>query len=262
MRPGLDFPDASPKVEVDYLQLLGSLMYLGTATRPDISNSLRVLGMHNRDPRKCHWDALMQVLRYVHSTSNKVLHFAREDLQTAKLVTYVDASYATATRGRSVTGIVTMLGKTPIHWKSVVQKLVAKSSCEAELYALSHGTQDTDVIIQLLEDVNQTDLSVNQAVETAMQDSVNIDVDNLVNIQEPITVYCDNRATLLTAQKPPGSMRNMAHIRTKFFYFQQLVEEKRIILKKIEGKNNPADFFTKTLEGLLFHKFADQLLCN
>ena len=54
-----------------------------------------------------------------------------------RLRTYADASYGVHMDDKSHTGNVITLGRGPIYSKSSKQKSVTKSSCEAEILALS-----------------------------------------------------------------------------------------------------------------------------
>ena len=47
-----------------YRQLIGSLMYLMVATRPDLAFSLSKLSKFNNSPGRAHWEAVCKVLRY------------------------------------------------------------------------------------------------------------------------------------------------------------------------------------------------------
>ena len=46
-------------------QLIGSLMWLSTQTRPDISNALRAVARYCAAPKYVHWKAALGVLGYV-----------------------------------------------------------------------------------------------------------------------------------------------------------------------------------------------------
>ena len=50
---------------VPYAQLVGALMYLAIATRPDIAHSVGLLARFSSDPGVAHWKALKHLCRYV-----------------------------------------------------------------------------------------------------------------------------------------------------------------------------------------------------
>ena len=58
-----------------YLQLIGSLLYLSTMTRPDLAYYLSVLCSFMHDPSPACYYAAIDVLLYVYATRNLSLHF-------------------------------------------------------------------------------------------------------------------------------------------------------------------------------------------
>lgn len=64
------------KDQLKYSQIIGSLMYLASATRPDISYVVSRLSRYTSNPGDDHWVALERVLRYLKGTSNLgILYF-------------------------------------------------------------------------------------------------------------------------------------------------------------------------------------------
>ena len=51
-----------------YSQIIGSLMYLANATRPDISFAMNKLSQFISNPGDDHWKALERVMRYLQWT--------------------------------------------------------------------------------------------------------------------------------------------------------------------------------------------------
>jgi len=49
--------DADISARVPYREIIGSLMYTATATRPDIAFAVSVLGQFAHNPAKLHWEA-------------------------------------------------------------------------------------------------------------------------------------------------------------------------------------------------------------
>ena len=61
-----------------YRQLIGSLMYLMVATRPDLAFSLSKLSKFNNSPGRAHWEAACKVLGYLRQTAAVGLFYTRE----------------------------------------------------------------------------------------------------------------------------------------------------------------------------------------
>ncbi|KAJ1288334.1 hypothetical protein BS78_02G081400 [Paspalum vaginatum] len=60
-----------------YSQIIGSLMYLSSATRPDISYVVSKLSRFVSNLGDGHWEALERVLRYVKGTASYGIHYSR-----------------------------------------------------------------------------------------------------------------------------------------------------------------------------------------
>ena len=61
-----------------YRQLIGSLMYLMIATRPDLTFSLSKLSKFNNSPGRTHWEAACTVLGYLRQTGDVRLYYTHE----------------------------------------------------------------------------------------------------------------------------------------------------------------------------------------
>lgn len=83
-------------------------------------------------PKTDHQAALKRLLRYVTATADYGLQYKRGE-RNIKLVGYSDSDLAgDIDDRRSTTGAIFFLGRSPVSWLSQKQKVVAKSSCEAE----------------------------------------------------------------------------------------------------------------------------------
>ncbi|KAH9144356.1 hypothetical protein AeRB84_011705 [Aphanomyces euteiches] len=155
-----------------YRSMVGSLMYLMTCTRPDISHAVQRLSRHLHDPRVPHAIGAKRVLRYVKHTIGTGLIFRSPD---ANLVGYCDASWATRPDRRSTTGFACFVGGGIVSWKSARQRVVALSTCGAEYVALAELAKEVVWLRGLLEDMNMK--------------------------QEQATLtWCDNKAAISTAE--------------------------------------------------------------
>jgi hypothetical protein len=62
--------------QLRYSQIIGSLMYLASATRPDISFVESKLSRYMSNPGDDHWHALERVLRYLKGTMIYGIHYS------------------------------------------------------------------------------------------------------------------------------------------------------------------------------------------
>jgi hypothetical protein len=63
--------------QLRYYQTIGSLMYLASATRPDISFAMSKLSRFVSNPRDDHWHAIERVLRYLKGTMSLGICYTR-----------------------------------------------------------------------------------------------------------------------------------------------------------------------------------------
>ncbi|KAH9141602.1 hypothetical protein AeRB84_009111 [Aphanomyces euteiches] len=136
-----------------YRELIGSLLYLHQWTRPDISFAVSYLSGFLSKPSKTHFNAAIDVLRYLKKTKHESLALGGKS--TLKLVGYSDADWASDHVDRkSQTGYVFLLGNHPLSWRSIKQILVAASSVEAEYVALNSAVSEALYLQQLLAQLN------------------------------------------------------------------------------------------------------------
>jgi hypothetical protein len=63
--------------QLKYSQIIGSLMYLASATRPDISFDMSKLSRFTSNLRDDHWHALERVMHYLADTMDYEIHYSR-----------------------------------------------------------------------------------------------------------------------------------------------------------------------------------------
>jgi len=112
--------------QLRYSQIIGSLMYLASATRPDISFAVSKLSRFVSNPGDTHWSALERVLRYLKGTMTYGIHFTGyprvlEGYCDANWISDADELYATS-------GYAFLLGGGAVSWKSCKQSVLIKST--------------------------------------------------------------------------------------------------------------------------------------
>jgi hypothetical protein len=63
--------------QLRYSQIIGLLMYLASATRPDISFVVSKLSRFVSNSKDNHWRALERVMRYLKDTMRYVIHYTK-----------------------------------------------------------------------------------------------------------------------------------------------------------------------------------------
>ena len=116
-------------------QIVGSLMYAMTSTRPDICHRVGLVSRYQSNPRKTHWQAVKCIFRYLQGTKNVCLCFGMSDIE---IVGFTNANFAREVDDRkSTSGYVFLFGGTIVSWLRKKQNCVAKSSIKAESISCS-----------------------------------------------------------------------------------------------------------------------------
>lgn len=209
-----------------YAEILGSLMYCATATRPDISYAVSVLSKFTSEPRPEHWKALKRVLRYIKGTYDRGLMYRKCDKMD--VTCYTDADWA-GDRGnrRSMSGMAIFITTAPVCYRAQQQPLVALSTTEAEYIAAAMCGQDLLWIRRFLGELN---IKVNK-----------------------YTLMCDNQSSLKLIRNPEFHQRTK-HIDTRYHFIRERYAEGCFELEYVSTTEQLADIFTKSLT---FEKHAN-----
>ncbi|KAK2578631.1 hypothetical protein KPH14_003657 [Odynerus spinipes] len=212
--------NSEPANKLEYQSMLGSLMYLSTATRPDISYAVSKLSQFSNDPRKIHVTAAKRVFRYLKGTSDYSLKYSREseDLRIS-----TDASWNSEKGARSYSGYDVRLGQAVIGWKSRKQELVALSTCEAEIIAICEGVRELKWISGLLNSLGMEEYT-----------------------KPPIVINSDSTSAINWIQRNNITNRTK-HIERKYYFVRDELKKGSIRLSHVSSEDMEADFVTKSL---------------
>ena len=213
---------------VPYSRAVGSIMYAMVCTRPDISQAVSVVSRYMANPGKEHWQAVKWILRYLKGTLNTCLEFGRND---NTLVGFVDSDYAgDLDKRRSLTGYVFCIGGCAISWKATLQHVVALSTTEAEYMAVTEAIKETLWLRGLF-----GELTLQQGVTT---------------------IFCDSQSAIHLTKDQMYHERTK-HIDVKYHFIRDVIADKKVLVQKINTKDNPADMFTKALPVYKFKQCLD-----
>ena len=125
-------------VDVPYMSLVGSLLYLVVGTRPHLVMAVSALNRFCQNPQPEHWEATKIVLSYVKGTAGEALGYnPEEDVVVWGCSDASCGSDDETKRGRS--GFVVMSGGAVVSWGSKLKEVMALSSTKAEYMAISHA---------------------------------------------------------------------------------------------------------------------------
>ena len=142
--PGADLgpkQDDEPGGDWPVREAIGSLMWLLTMTRPDITNAVRAVARYAHEPTERLWQAIMKILSYLNGTRSLGITNVRDS--GLSLNVYADADYTSKENDRrSVSGIAVTLGGTIVSHTSKTQRVVLLSTSETEYVAGGEGVKE------------------------------------------------------------------------------------------------------------------------
>lgn len=199
-----------------YRELVGSLTYLASSTRPDIAFSASYLGQFNNCFDETHWKAAKRVLKYLKGTMNAGLVYGPD---SNPLIGYTDSDWGNChvDRRSHSFGFLFVLSGCPITWDAKKQKTVALSSCEAEYMAFAECAKEAIFLQRFLKELGFNDLS-------------------------NVTIYGDNLGAIKLAENPIFHQRSK-HIDIKYHYVRDALRSENLNIKHV----STTDMLTKGL---------------
>ena len=136
-----------------YQEIVGSLLYLATHSRPDIAYEVSTVAQYASNYREIHCTAAKRILRYLRGTSDLGLCFSSDSKPNQSLIAYADADYAGDLNDRkSRSGSVLIVNNGPVAWLSRKQLCTAGSTTESEYVAASLTSKEVVWTRRLLAD--------------------------------------------------------------------------------------------------------------
>lgn len=213
--------EQSMEGEVPYRNLIGSLLFLATRSRPDILFAVTMLAQYNSHPTLTHWKLLCQVFNYVISTVNYCIPMLVDDMK--HFTAYTDASWASDRDDRrSFSGFIIFFKNVPISWRTRKQKCVALSTMESEYIAISESIKELLWLHNIYDECS-----------TLLK----------VTVQKPL-MFSDSESAIYYCKNFIENVRNK-HIDIRFHYVKQLLADGLFRLLKVPGNWNIADLLTK-----------------
>ncbi|XP_019156862.1 PREDICTED: uncharacterized protein LOC109153447 [Ipomoea nil] len=214
-----------------YRSLAGTLQYL-TVTRPDLSYAVNRLCQYMHAPTTADWTALKRVLRYVNGSLNLGLHISCFD--SLDIHAYSDSDWAGNPDDRkSTSGFAVFIGKNLISWVCRKQRIVARSSTEAEYKGLADVSAEVTWLVSLLREIGFPPVSAPK-------------------------LWCDNLGSTYLCANPIFHARTK-HIEIDYHFVRDKVAKKEIQINFISTKDHIADIFTKILSTLRFNSLRHKL---
>ena len=113
---------------------VGSLLWLSTMIRSDITNAVRAVERYAHEPTERLWKAITKILSYPNGTKSLDITYVRGS--GLSIDVYADVDYADKDNSRrSVSGVAVTLGGTVVSHVSKTQRVVSLWTSETEYIA-------------------------------------------------------------------------------------------------------------------------------
>ena len=213
--------------------LTAKLLFLAKRGRPDILTPVSVMTARTNDPDEDDWAHLRRIVSYLMRTKHEGIKLKPGN--TLKIEAYVDAAYAAHPDGKGVTGVVIKVGGATVYCQSSKQKLVVRSSTEAELVAID------DAMGQILWTRNVLE------AQGYSQD------------QQPAILYQDNQSTMWMANNGRSNKKRTKHINQRYYFITDQVTRGTVKIVYKSTKDMIADLLTKPIQGSRFEKLKEAI---
>ena len=178
--------------EQPYSQLVGALMYLAVATRPDIAHSVGLLARFSTNPGIAHWKALKHLCCYVQGSKEMKLCYSPDPSTPERFVAYADADFGGDLDGRrSTSGMVVKMGTGAISWSSKLQSILTLLITEAEYISAVLTGQEIPWLRNILKEIG-------------------------FEVKGASTLFLDNQSAIAVSRNPEH-YEHMKHLDLRFY---------------------------------------------
>jgi hypothetical protein len=225
-----------------YQRIVGSLNYAAISVRPDISFAVNTLARYMQNPGEAHLTAAKRVLRYLRATPEVGITLGRRSIgDDSGITVWCDADWATNPDDRrSISGYFVFVDGALVSWCSKRQTVVAKSTCEAEYYALSAAVAEAKWTRMFLREL----LHGEQTESPALM---------------PITAKVDNTAAIAVSKNDMHHSRTK-HIDLRHHHIREAIEKSMLRVEHVPTLEQLADILTKPLARTAFERLRACIL--
>ena len=221
-----------PESREEFHSLVAKILYMAKRTRPDVLLPIAFLTTRVQAPDVDDQSKLQRVVKYLNGTRELGIVLRPND--DNGIFAHIDASYGVHKDGKSHSGMFVTLGGGPLLTKSGKQKIVTKSSTEAEMVALSDLCSSV---------IWSRDFLVAQGMDPP-----------------PATVYQDNQSTMALIGKGQSTSERTRHINVRYYWVKDRVDSGDIQIVYLPTEDMVADIFTKPMQGQKFLNLRSMLL--
>ena len=225
-----DKGDSAPLCDKDVAIFHSRVAYLAKRVKSELSVAISYLSTQVTKPNEDDLRKLDRAIRYVRDNQGTgiTLVAAGSDKNIA-VTAHIDASFGCHENGKSHTGVCISLGEGPVFVRSVKQKIVTKSSMEAELVARS----DEAGLLFHIED--------------------------FIKSQGYTCVICvgqDNQSTIAMISDTVKESMRTRHIKVRYFWLRERIKHGELTVVYVPTGAMLADLLTKPMQGKMFRNFV------
>lgn len=216
-----------------FRELVGSLMFLATVTRPDLAFSVNLVSRFLSSYNSSHWEAAKRILRYLRGTCHLGIRYKQNETGL-ELLGFCDSDFAgDVNTRRSTSGFLFQLSSGPVSWCSQRPKIVTLSTTEAEYVAACAAAKETIWLRRLLKDI-----------ECPCVGSTILSIDN---------------GSALRLVKNPEYHKRTKHIDIQYHFIREKYVSGEIDVRQVSSETQLADLFTKPLPRDTFQRLSRQI---
>ena len=253
-----------------YQSNIGICQWICTAGRMDIAFAVSSLSRFSHAPREGHLDRTKKILGYLKNYTkrgyivdprdpivnaeyktiipdfgNQYSDFVEEDdprlpipkMKELSLNIFVDSNHGhDQVTGRSISGILSFVGRTPVYWAARRQSSVQTPTFGAEFIALKKAVEEAITLRYYMKSMG-------------------------VEVTKPTVIYGDNLSAITNATMP-GSALKKKYLALSYHFCREHFSAGIVDIRKIDGKDNYADAMTKALASPEFHGFMNDIMEN
>ena len=231
------FVDILPEVlSEEYQKKLHSitarLLYIGTRVRPEILLVVNYLATRVNKYSQGDWQKAMRCMEYLNGDTELGLTLSIGNNMNVNL--FADASYGVHADGKSHSASVIKVGNSTVAARSSKQKIVTKSTTEAELVCASD---------MLSSAIWEKDFLTEQGYRDIL-----------------IILHQDNLSTIKLAETGKSTSEKTRHVKVRYFFMKEKIDTGELKVCHTGTKDMIADILTKPLQGELFQRLRSALL--
>ena len=216
--------------DLPYRSLLGAILYANTCSRPDISFAVSSLGSHCSAPKQMHWNALMELLKYINDTQDVAITYGGPPIDGSsrnQVSVFADANFSKHIDiAKSRSGYVLFMNGGAKSWKSSLQRRIAMSTTESELYAMYDAVEQTLWFREFL---------------------------NVLGFPQEATICHEDNSGLIDWITNNSSASRMKSIPAEYYRLRENASQRRCAFVHVTTDKQRADVFTKAMDYLLFN---------